>query len=56
LELLEDRVYNKPNGCSAAGTLALGPDHQKQQQQQQQQKQQETVHSGFRSVGFSIVI
>jgi hypothetical protein len=29
-------VYNKPNGCSATGALALGPDHQQQQQQQQQ--------------------
>jgi hypothetical protein len=34
-ELLENRVYNTPNGCSATGALALGPDHQQQQQQQQ---------------------
>jgi hypothetical protein len=27
-------VYNKPNGCSATGALAPGPDHQQQQQQQ----------------------
>jgi hypothetical protein len=25
-------VYNKSNGCSATGVLALGPDHQQQQQ------------------------
>jgi hypothetical protein len=25
-ELLENRVYNKPNGCSATGALASGPD------------------------------
>jgi hypothetical protein len=31
-ELLENRVYNKPNGCSATGALAPGPDHQQQQQ------------------------
>jgi hypothetical protein len=31
-ELLENRVYNNPNGCSATGALAPGPDHQKQQQ------------------------
>jgi hypothetical protein len=31
-ELLENRVYNKPNGCSVTGALALGPDHQQQQQ------------------------
>jgi hypothetical protein len=30
-------VYNKPNGCSATGALAPGPDYQQQQQQQQQQ-------------------
>jgi hypothetical protein len=30
LELLENRVYNKPNGCSASGALAPGPDHQQQ--------------------------
>jgi hypothetical protein len=24
-------VYNKPNGCSATGALAPGPDHQQQQ-------------------------
>jgi hypothetical protein len=30
-ELLENRVYNKPNGCSATGALAPGPDHQQQQ-------------------------
>jgi hypothetical protein len=29
-ELLENRVYNKPNGCSATGALALGPDYQQQ--------------------------
>jgi hypothetical protein len=29
-ELLENRVYNKSNGCSATGALALGPDHQTQ--------------------------
>jgi hypothetical protein len=23
-------VYNKPNGCSATGALAPGPDHQQQ--------------------------
>jgi hypothetical protein len=33
--LLETRVYNNPNGCSATGALALGPDHHHQQQQQQ---------------------
>jgi hypothetical protein len=27
-ELLWNRVYNKPNGCSATGALALGLDHQ----------------------------
>jgi hypothetical protein len=27
-ELLDNRVYNKPNGCSANGALAPGPDHQ----------------------------
>jgi hypothetical protein len=27
-ELLENRVYNKSNGCSATGALAPGPDHQ----------------------------
>jgi hypothetical protein len=27
-ELLENRVYNKPNSCSATGALAPGPDHQ----------------------------
>jgi hypothetical protein len=27
-ELLENRVYNKSNGCSASGALAPGPDHQ----------------------------
>jgi hypothetical protein len=26
-------VYNKPNGCSATGALASGPDRQQQQQQ-----------------------
>jgi hypothetical protein len=26
-ELLENRVYNKRNGCSAIGALAPGPDH-----------------------------
>jgi hypothetical protein len=31
-ELLENRVYNKPNGYSATGALASGPDHQQQQQ------------------------
>jgi hypothetical protein len=36
VELLENRVYNKPNGCSATGGLAPGPDHKQQQQQQQQ--------------------
>jgi hypothetical protein len=36
-ELLENRVYKKPNGCSATGVLALGPDQQQQKQQQQQQ-------------------
>jgi hypothetical protein len=25
-------VYNKLNGCSATGALALGPDYQQQQQ------------------------
>jgi hypothetical protein len=25
-------VYNKPNGCSATGALASGPDQQQQQQ------------------------
>jgi hypothetical protein len=30
-------VYNKPNGCSATGALALGPDQQQQQQQQQKE-------------------
>jgi hypothetical protein len=30
-ELLQNRVYNKPNGCSATGALAPGPDHHKQQ-------------------------
>jgi hypothetical protein len=34
-ELLVNRVYNKPNDCSATGALAPGPDHQQQQQQQQ---------------------
>jgi hypothetical protein len=34
-ELLENRVYNKPNDCSATEALAPGPDHQQQQQQQQ---------------------
>jgi hypothetical protein len=29
-ELLEDRVYNKPNGCSATGALTPGPDHHHQ--------------------------
>jgi hypothetical protein len=29
-DLLENRVYNKPNGCSATGALAPGPDHQQQ--------------------------
>jgi hypothetical protein len=29
-ELLENRVYNKPNGCSATGALAPGPDHHQQ--------------------------
>jgi hypothetical protein len=33
-ELLENRVYNKPNGCSATGALAPGPDHHHNQQQQ----------------------
>jgi hypothetical protein len=28
LELLENRVYNKPTGCIATGALAPGPDHQ----------------------------
>jgi hypothetical protein len=44
-------VYNKPNGCSATGALALGPDYQQKQQQQQhwhsqvyeRQQQQEKV-------------
>jgi hypothetical protein len=36
-ELLENRVYNKLNGCSASAALAPGPDYQQQQQQQQQQ-------------------
>jgi hypothetical protein len=27
-ELLENRVYNKPNGCSATGALVPGPDQQ----------------------------
>jgi hypothetical protein len=31
-ELLTNSVYNKPNGCSATGTLTPGPDHQQQQQ------------------------
>jgi hypothetical protein len=31
-ELLENWVYNKPNGCSATGALAPGPDHQQHQQ------------------------
>jgi hypothetical protein len=26
-------VYNKPNGCSATGALAAGPEHHYQQQQ-----------------------
>jgi hypothetical protein len=26
--ILENRVYNKPNCCSATGALAVGPDHQ----------------------------
>jgi hypothetical protein len=30
MELLENRVHNKPNGCSATGALAPGPDHQQQ--------------------------
>jgi hypothetical protein len=33
-ELLENRVYNKPNGCSAPGALAACPEHHHQQQQQ----------------------
>jgi hypothetical protein len=33
-ELLENRVCNKPNGCSATGALAPSPDQQQQQQQQ----------------------
>jgi hypothetical protein len=37
-ELLENRVYNKPNGCNATGTLTPGPGHQQQQQQRKQQK------------------
>jgi hypothetical protein len=32
-ELIENRVYNKPNGCSATGALAPGPDQQQQQEQ-----------------------
>jgi hypothetical protein len=35
-ELLENRMNNKPNGCSAKGALAPGPDYQQQRQQQQQ--------------------
>jgi hypothetical protein len=31
-ELLENRVYNKTNGCSVTGALAPGPDHQQQHQ------------------------
>jgi hypothetical protein len=31
-ELLENRVYNKPNGCNATGALAPGPDLQEQRQ------------------------
>jgi hypothetical protein len=34
-ELLENRLYNKPNGCSATDALALGSDHHHHQQQQQ---------------------
>jgi hypothetical protein len=30
-EFLENRVYNKPNDCSATGALAPGPDHHQQQ-------------------------
>jgi hypothetical protein len=26
-EIPENRVYNKPNGCSATGALAPEPDH-----------------------------
>jgi hypothetical protein len=33
-ELLENRLYNKPNGCSATGALAPGHDHQQQQKHQ----------------------
>jgi hypothetical protein len=29
---LENRVYNKPNGCSATEALALGPDRKQQNQ------------------------
>jgi hypothetical protein len=32
-ELLENMVYNKPNDCSASGSLAPGPEHHHQQQQ-----------------------
>jgi hypothetical protein len=32
-ELLENGVYNKPNGCSATGALAPDPDHHQQQKQ-----------------------
>jgi hypothetical protein len=30
----KNRVYNKPNGCSATGALAPGPDHHHHHQAQ----------------------
>jgi hypothetical protein len=39
-------VYNKPNGCSATGALALGPDHQQQQGTSNKGKKQTLTYVG----------